>query len=390
MSLLNSETTPLTPPIEIQPTESLPSKLRSTAGEAMRLLGRLRTKLQVRGNENPVIEEALTEIGRDQYKLSREYVQARHEIAPTNPDREQGIEPLPPQAEKTALAIPDLFPEIPLNNENDLRAFLEQYRESLMQVGEELHWGVTRCAFTSAVIMRALHPKANVVGLQWVDIDRRLSSFFASVKSIEKEVAQETALAHQLMKESVEHTEKSPKFVGEVLRRFDSFFSKNRSEWPSESDRDRFVQRFDPTDQEAVTHIVTQLHALSGTPQIDLKRLVNYFSSGWGHTVVGLDILYPGHVKPTRYIIDANSEQYGSAFDQLYLFPIEEALDHGYILDESPPEAMGKLDAKSISNMCELEDPHSTDIAVASQMIADRFKTSHPKNTTRLFQDPGS
>lgn len=292
--------------------------------------------------------------------------------------------------------VRDELPEFSVNTQHELRQFLSTYRTAMTEVlNDQLGFKYdsdpsTRCGLTAALIIRALYEKPNVVGLQ------RLSVRRASFKSFYPDDEYGMDLVQGAIQQIAVETGKSTEVVRETL--LDLGYVANWWHDIRETGEDITLQ--DGRIQQYLEETVVELpdshpdvvqkswafyESLSQSHPDAIKSVVDYLESGWGHTVVLIDIQFKGKPSPRRFIIDANSEQFGDTFDRLYLFPIESAAKNGYTTkDQNLP--ITKIDPGKISGTVEklinLDDsPDSyhiirqdVPIEEVSRMLAKEFR----------------
>lgn len=274
-----------------------------------------------------------------------DYAQAVVEKLPEENAKNEALKPkiqsesLQAQESDPTLGIDEL-PEVKINSEEDLRNFLSMYRTAIKRTAPEMGWDDDmRCGLTSILIMRALHGKENITGIQQVGLDRLGSDYSGVAESVLKDI-------DRLSKDTGE----SPKRIKDMLKDLYSvgtWAAARAQDVPGSKFEDVEVQEYltETIDDisprpsaEAIERIKAYLaEVVSKNPQ-DMENYEQFVNSGWGHQVVMLETQFPG-AQSESFIVDANAEQYGREFDRLFFFPIDEATSESYLLESTviPP-----------------------------------------------------
>lgn len=291
--------------------------------------------------------------------------------------------------------VVDELPEVVLDSEMGLRTFLEAYRQAMIQVfNEKLGWDLggdpdTRCGITSIMTIRALYEKQNVVDLQLLHAHR------ASFEPFYPTDTESMIAAQQAITRISRKTGKSSEVVRRTLLDFGlvaqylQAIRKTEKEATTQDPRirDYLVETIEEL-VDAQPELVDEAWAfyeklLSEEPN-SLERITGYLESGWEHTVVLLGIEFSEEEKRT-FVIDANSEQFGDSFDQLFMFDLKDAVENGYTM-ENQGSLQGKIDIEEVLGDTERlirvnSSPHSyrveTEIipkAQVSRMIAEEYR----------------
>jgi len=298
--------------------------------------------------------------------------------------------------------IVDELPEVSLNSETELRTFLETYRLAMIQVfNESLGWNLdtdpsTRCGITSTMIIRALYEKPNVIDLQFLTVRRASfepfyptdpkSMFIAkeAIDKISKETGKSTEIARQTLSD-----------LGSVAEYWNNIRRSGESVTPQDSRIkeyfDKTVGELSDTQPELIEKVWAFYEGLVSERPNFLEGVMRYVDSGWGHTVVLLGIKFPQQ-EIRRVVIDANSEQFGSSFDRLFMFDLGDAVKNGYTMEDQG-SLQGKIDKREISGntdrmskvdivstaTSESYRVKSEDVPVAqvNRMIAEEYRNIH-------------
>ena len=190
----------------------------------------------------------------------------------------------------------------------------------------------TRCGITSIFVERALFNKENVLGLRRIYSHRTARPLFGD-RDYDGDKA--ATLAIKSIAEKTGKSTENIRLTLSVLSDVARLMADHRSEKEIEESVDdaRYNDIPDPDEEVIESSLAFYKGIVETNPEL-IEPISEFLDSGWGHQIVLVDIMFSGEEVPRRFLIDANSEQFGDDYDKLFLVPISEAVDEGYMLND--------------------------------------------------------
>lgn len=272
--------------------------------------------------------------------------------------------------------IVDELPEVGVGTESQLRDFLDKYRTAmtevvLYQLGWDLEPGAdTRCGITSVFTERALYNKPQVKGLRSIHSHRSNRSIYESSDFEGSEWAKNAIT--DIARETGESTEN----IRLTLSRLDYAAQMKADGQSTEDIAEEMAEARDEIpnpNEEVIQKVMMFYDSVAKSKPYLLEVIRDYVDSGWGHTVVLLDIQFDGEENTRRYLVDLNAEQFGPDYDKLYLLPIEQAAMEGYTTETLSSE-VSKVPAKALGGDTDMLE--KTNVVKRAGSVSYSIKTS--------------